>query len=71
VSDPFTDLRHVLRRRHDWLHAKLRRTTDPEQIRLLKARKTEIWEVWHDFLFEGPVPDHKRNPLPSAEESHS
>jgi len=52
----FLELRNVIRARHDMLKIKIKQCRDDEQLRLLKARKTEIWDLWHDFLFAGPSP---------------
>jgi hypothetical protein len=67
MSDAFTDLRNVLRARHDYLKSKIKKSTDPDQIRLLQARKTEIWETWRDLLFYAPSPSLRtRHPASSA-----
>ncbi len=60
MPDAFTDLRNVLRRRHDWLKSKLADCKDDAQAQLLRSRRREIWEIWHDLLFEGS----RRKPKP-------
>lgn len=52
MSDPFTDLRNSLRDRHDVLKREIARCKDPEQGKLLRAQKKEIWHVWNRFLFQ-------------------
>jgi len=52
----FIELRNVIRARHDQLKIDIKRCQDPAKLALLKARKTELWDLWHDFLFAGPSP---------------
>jgi hypothetical protein len=66
MSDAFTILRDVLRKRHDYLKVRIRTSNDPELTRIMTARKTEVWEIWKEFLFHRPAPPPVPSPAPQA-----
>jgi hypothetical protein len=51
MSDPFTDLRHVLARQHDRLKSELRNCKDEQQAKILRVRRNMVWLIWRDLLF--------------------